>query len=278
MKKRYIIIATILAVLLVGTGIGITYAKYVEELVNVDGRITNPKVYFYSDILKESQTSILDEGAEPPEMIEVFGDRATVRLYNSASSELVSNVDVDYTLTYYVEIDGVWMQQNQTTGKLKASEGMHYHEIVVAPIGEYDDVIVEVVTASPYSRILSARLQFVEMPYSVSFGYDRDMGVIKMTVATNSDSGTFRIGWVEGVLPDNADPNGILTSGEVGADSVDAELEPFTTYDLYFFISADVRAELDAILDAAIADGTYEQALTELAEEAIQYEWVDQNP
>lgn len=277
MKRSHIIIAAILAAMLLVSVFGFSFAKYVEELVNVDGEIKNPKVYFYSDVLKESNKTVLSEGAELPETVEVFGKSTTVRLYNSASATLISNIDVNYTLTYYVEIDGVWTEQNKTTGTLKAADGMNDHEITVAPFGEYDDVIVEAVTDAPYSKILSARFQFITVPCSVSFEYDREMGVIKMTVATNDTSGNFHIEWVEGVLPDNADPNGILTSGEAGADSVDAVLEPFTTYNLCFFVSADVRAELDAILDAAEANGTYEETAQSLISDAIKYNWVEQN-
>ena len=183
-----------------------------------------------------------------------------------------------YTLTYYVEIDGVWTEMDKTTGQLKASEGMNDHEITVAPIEEYDEVIVEAVSSAPYSKILSAYFRFVTAPYSVNFEYDREMGVIKMILATNSDSGRFHIEWVNGVLPDNADPNGILTEGEAGDYSVEVDLEAFTTYDLYFFISGDVRAELDAVLDSADTAGNYEEIAAALISGAIKYNWVIQNP
>lgn len=274
MKKRYIMIAA-LAILLLVSVVGVSHAKYVEELLNARGEITNPQFYFDSDVLKTSPKSLLEEGAEIPEPLEVPGEEITFHLYNAESSNRVSNVDVSYTLTYYVEMDGVWTEYDSVTGQLSASNGMSSQEFTVSPIEGYESVIVEAVSTAPYSKILTAHFQFFPLPSTVDYEFDWDTGVIQMTVATNGTSGSFHIQWSEGLLPDNADPNGILTQGSAGPDSVEADLDAFTTYTLYFFVSEDFRAELDSILNEAVSNGTYDETVSMLLTQAIQYHWVE---
>ena len=274
MKKRYIMVAVLAIVLLVSV-VGVSHAKYVEELVNAQGQITNPQFYFDSDVLKATSKSITEEGAETPEPVEVFGEEITFHLYNAESSTRISTVDVSYTLTYYVEIDGEWTVYDSVTGQLAASGDVVSREITVQAIDGYEGVLVEAVSSDPYAKVLSAYFQFFSLPSSVRYEFNGDMGVIEMIIETNGASGSFHIQWIEGLLPDNADPNGILTEASAGPDSVEADLDAFTTYNLYFFVGEDFRAELDSILASATANGTYDETVDALLAQAILYYWVE---
>ena len=273
--KKICIIALSLAIVISVFAIGVTHAKYVEELLNAWGQVRNPTFYFDSDLLEASDQAVLSGGAEHLQPKEIYEESITFHLYNAESSTRVANVDVSYTLTYYVREDGVWRAYDTTTGQMDGSGGLCEHEFTVTPIDGYDEVMVEAVSSDPYPKVLAAYFQFITLPFTVEFDFDRDMGVIGMIIATNNHAGDFQIQWSEGVLPDNADPGGILTGGSAGPDSVVTELAPFTTYRLYFFVSETVRADLDAILASAEANGTYDETVDALIAEAIQYGWVE---
>ena len=75
----------------------------------------------------------------------------------------------------------------------------------------YRQVMVEAKATAPYEKTLRAQFDFIYVPMEISYTYDNVTGAIAMTVSTNSDAGQYLITWAPGLLPDNADPNGILT-------------------------------------------------------------------
>ena len=218
MKKR-VILALIAILLLVALVSGsISLAKYITTLH--DERSVLSTGYFYF------RSNVLGEGEEIP-AFEILGDRTEFVLANAQDSETVTPEDINYTISYSVLVSGegesaVWEKKSDMTTSATLTGGVYSaHTLTASPItwdrdGDgtaeiYRQVMVEAKTTTPHEKTLRARFDFIYVPMEISYSYDKVAGVIAMTVATNSDAGQYLITWAPGLLPDSADPNGILT-------------------------------------------------------------------
>lgn len=322
MKKRYIIIsAAVLLAALLALG-GVAMAKYISTLRDETATLENDYFYFRSNVLA-------DTDATPT--FEVMGKSTDFILVNAQDALTVSTRDISYTLTYSVLVSGegepeVWQEKTDMTATATLAGGTYStRDVTVSPIlwdrdGDgteelYGDVLVEARATSPYAKTLRARFCFVHMPMTLSYAYDRDFGVMTVTVLTNDDAGEYLISWTPGLLPDNADPSGVLTHasgttcvcgacGHVydaavgdpdngaapgikleflpssytcsacGADKSafrgqhTATLAKSTLYQLYFFVPAEARPEIDAVVDNLIENGG-DEALLQLLQQSV---------
>ncbi len=280
MKKRALTVLCILLAVAVIAISGVTLAKYVVELGNTNGNIATGYFYFRSNVLT----------AEPSETRTVNGHTATFLLANgtlpnSTATEAgepknYSDMDIPYTVTYSVQIDGTWTVIDALTehGTLLRNQ-YSTASVTVNPIEHegtlYTDVLVTATsTNEPYITTLQRQFEFKLTPYTVSYDYSYDMGMITMTLTTNSDSGTFKLWWTGGLLPDNADPNGILTDAPEGdlsydstkpfdtlGSSLEFEIESYAFLRLRFFIDPDMRSDFESV----IADMTEDELMAAIA-------------
>lgn len=267
MKRRTWLIPVILLAALLLTLGGLTVSKYVKEL-REDPVVFSAATFYF-------QSNVMTEEAEPTPLA-VNGRQGTVTLTNGMDNETFSNVDVTYTLSYYVQIDSAWVEVILLDGVWTAADGttpkteltltgnaFDSHPVDISPIDyngtTYDDVKVVATSTGPYTKTLCVRMQFSYSGYTLKYAYDNEVGMVTLSVSTNDDEGEFVISWQEHLLPDNADPNGILTAGLAGPDSVTATLEAHTTYNLLFFVDSTVREEVDNALSGMTEDEILEE-------------------
>ena len=322
MRKRYIVI--LVAVLLAAalTLGGIALAKYMSKLRDETNTLTNDHFYFRSNVL---------DAADTPPVFEVMGKSTTFVLVNGQDTATVSTADISYTLTYSVLVSGegepeIWQEKTDMTATATLAGGTYSaQDITASPIlwdrdedgtaEIYNTVLVVAKATAPYGKTLSAKFCFVQVPMEISYAYDREFGVITMTVLTNSDAGKYLISWTPGLLPDNADPSGVLTHafattavcgacghvydaavGDPGngvepgqkieylpssytcsacgaaksefRGQIVATLAESTVYRLYFFVPAEVRPDIDAVVDSLMENGG-EEAVLQMAAQNV---------
>ena len=252
MKKRIFItaaLALLAALLVVG---GITLAKYISTLRDETSTFTSSPFYFRSNVMTDEAD---------PATVTVSGGTTTLLLVNSADSSTHTAEDITYVINYYALVGGEWVPVNTVTPDAPLTGGIHSSvSITVTPLyydadtdgtpERYDDVMVEAVASMPYKKTLRAKLHFDYTDYTVSYDVDYDMAIITLKITTNDDAGVFNIGWSRYLLPDNADPNGILTAAATGPSSVTPTLAAHTTYPLYFFVKTELLDEMEAELGA----------------------------
>ncbi len=253
MKRLHlIIIACCLSVILLASGI--TLAKYVADLGSGSGSLTSGYFYFRSNILTTDAT--------PPTIV-ANGDETTFVIANGADSDTYSPMNINYTVTYSVMIDGQddWTVVNSANYSLAG--GKFSNEIITVTPMEQDGVVYDTVlvtatsTDAPYITTIRAIFSFdYTTEPTLVYEYEPNFGVITVTVNTNAGSGDYLIEWAGGVLPDNADPNGILSEGQAGPDSVMATLEKYGAYRLVFFVNPSDREYVDSMLESE-ADSIY---------------------
>ncbi len=322
MKKRFIIVlVTVLAVTALVLG-GITLAKYISTLRDESSTLTGDLFYFRSNVLSD---------ATVPPAFEVLGKSTEFVLVNAQDTAAFTAEDITYTITYSVLVSGegesgVWEVKEDMTSTATLTGGIYSAQAVtVSPIlwdrdedgtaELYSNVLVEAKATAPHTKTLRAEFAFVLVPMELSYTYDRDFGVITMTVATNDDAGKYLISWTPGLLPDNADPTGILTnvlrskvacsecgwiydeavgdpdSGiaagtifatlpaayvcpECGAEKdlfkgqVVATLAASTIYRLHFFVPAEARSQIDAVVNNLLENGG-EEAVLQLVAQSV---------
>lgn len=222
--KKYLLIALLVLLLLAGAVLGgITLSKYISTLRDESSTFAMGEFYFRSNLLTDA--------AEPP-VHDVLGIKTEFVLANGQDTTHYTKEDITYRITYLVrDENGDWVEKADalTEGTLTVDAPRAY--LSVSPIhwdrqadGEtevYDEVLVRaqaILPAQPEQgteelvlKTLSAVFRFNYMPVVISYDYDRDFGVITMTVSTNDDAGEYLIAWTPGLLPDNADPSGVLT-------------------------------------------------------------------
>ncbi|MBE6643755.1 MAG: hypothetical protein E7612_00080 [Ruminococcaceae bacterium] len=244
MKRNILILVCSLLSATILIGGAFTAAKYVGKIGDGSIKFSAAEFYFKS--------SIMTEDAEPTP-IEVHGSVANLTLSNALGETKISNVDITYDVEYYVSVDGEWVNV-ESVAKTGMLEKNNYStaQIEATPIKldgvVYDRVKVEVTSTYPYEKTLRAIVDFTYKAHSVTHAYDDEVGVITLRVVTNDEGGEYLISWIERVLPDNADPNGVLTEGTAGPDSVTATLLPYTTYIFSFFVDPNERESVDSSL------------------------------
>lgn len=244
--KKYIIpaLCAILALALL-LGVGPAIAKYITQLFERDGTVEAKDYYFRSNVMQDSAD---------PSPVTVNGTRASFTLANGTDPEVYANTKITYDLLYYVYADGEWVLADSETDCVFYGGTYRYRTVEFGPI-TYDgtvcnDILVRAVSKTPYKKTLTLRVMFDYEPYAVEYTYDAEIGVITLTVATNGQAGNYRFTWQKGILPDQSDPNLILTGtapGAEGGSSKDGSLSANTVYKFVFFVTdADAFAELEA--------------------------------
>lgn len=236
-----------------------TLAKYVVEL-SIDDSITAERFYFRSNVLVQNS----DMSQLTP--ITVYGKTTTLTLSNGAGALTFSDSDVIWELQYYVDTGDGFIPVLATPEQHTLARGltMSVETLTVGPViydgDEYRDVIVEAKSVSPYQKTMRTRLQFDYQEYDIAYSYLSSMGVLTATVTTNADAGNYTFRWLYPLVPDNADPNGILTDAAAPAEdnaegnSLVASLDSYTTYKLHFFISPEMLAAVNEAVDDATAE------------------------
>lgn len=188
------------------------------------GQTSFLKYYFRSNSLRPEA-----EGAT----YEVNGSDTWFTVANALDSAMVSTGKVDYTLTYYTSADGVTWQQSQTqTGSLPANTyTVQKYDLV--PTTPYLKVVAS--TDSFLQEDISAVFRFVGYEYSKS--YDYASGVIRLTLNTNAQGGSYNFNWLSGITPDNANPSGTFATAPVGPGSLTANLNENTVCEYLFFVT-----------------------------------------
>ena len=252
----------------------ITLAKYVVEL-SIDDSITAERFYFRSNVLVEN----IDMSSLTP--VVVNGKTTTVTVSNGAAALAFSDKDVTWELQYYVDAGDGFVPVLVTPEVHTLTRGliMTTETLTLAPVTyngvEYRDVIVEAKATAPYSKTLRVHLQFNYTGYKIAYSYLQSMGVVTATVTTNADAGEYTLQWFYPFIPDNADPNGILTNAKMpdeddpDGNSLTATLEDYTTYQFHFFIDSDMRS----LVDQAV-EGKTDSQISELIKQylTISYE------
>ena len=257
MKKKIIILISVLLAALLLFAIGFTAAKYVDEIKSGIINFKTVKYYFRSDVLVED---------EEPETIEVRGAKATVTLANALNKDKVSDIDIKYDLKYYVYKDDGWFNV-ESMNEEKTLEKGSFKTVTsdVYPI-EYKGVVyskvkIEASSTEPYTKTLRGIFNFTYTPHSIAYSYDYWIGVISVRIVTNDEGGIYEISWSENIVPDNADPNGILTSAVAGPSSVQANLLPNSNYVFNFIVHHDVRDYVENTLISGMTDAEINEML-----------------
>ena len=238
--KKLVVITLLALVLTVALVLGIvTLSKYISTLHDDSTTISLSPFYFRSNLLTD---------AEEPAPLTVNGKATEFLLANGADSTHYTKEDLTYTLAYYALLDGEWVEATHLAASATLAGGSYKTAAVsVAPIeyskdGEsvicYDVMVVATATA-PQKRTLSAKFSFNYTPNELHFSYDVALGTVLVTFSTNDDGGEYRLSWVAGLLPDNADPSGVLRDGMAGPYSLTATLSERTTYEWYFFVAPE---------------------------------------
>lgn len=241
MKKKIIILISVLLAASLLFAIGFTAAKYVDEIMSGIINFRTAKYYFRSDVLVED---------DEPAAIEVRGANATVTLANAANTDKISDVDIKYDLKYYIYKDDGWVNVESMNEEKTLGKGVFTTQPAdVYPIeyeGEvYSKVKIEASSSYPYKKTLRAIFNFTYTAHSLVYSYDAEIGVVSLRVVTNDEGGVYEFSWPENIFPDNADPNGIFTSAVAGPSTMEATLSPYTNYVFYFFVNHDVREFVD---------------------------------
>lgn len=254
LKRPKIGILVLLCVVLLF--VSATLAKYVVEL-SIDDTVTAERFYFRSNVLQAND----DMSQLTP--ITVNGKTTVVTLSNGAGTLAFSDKDVVWELQYFVDAGEGFVPVLQEPEKHTLTHGltMTTETLTLSPViyngEEYCDVIVEAKSTAPYEKVLRVRLQFNYTKHTIAYSYSKTMGVVTATITTNDDAGEYHLNWLYPFMPDNADPNGILTDAklpdenDVDGNSLDANLESHTTYRLHFFMDTAVRDVVDQMINGA---------------------------
>ncbi len=232
-----LVLAVVLGLLLIA---GVVWGRYAAEwdldfdllFSPVGGSEEDPSVrrYFRSNEL----TPVSDGTA-----YEVQGTSTWLTVANALDSQTVSAMDIDYTLTYYASADGsAWTAFKTERGTL-AADTYQVEKYAVAPHTVEGTVCnyikVRAATSSFLQEDLEAVYTFVYTDHTAAFSYAD--GVVTLRLDTNSRGGDYRFAWGAGLVPDNADPNGLLTAAAAGPSEVILTLTEDTAYEFLFFVT-----------------------------------------
>ena len=222
--KKHLLILMIALLILTGAVLGgITLSKYISTLWDESSTFVVGEFYFRSNLLTDDEEAPVHE---------VLGIKAEFVLANGQDTTHYTDEDVCYRILYFVrDENNEWVEMADAAmeGTLTAAEprafvsvsSIHRDRLQDGEVEVYDEVLVKaqaILPAQPEQgteetvlKTLSAVFEFYYTPMALSYDYDRDLGVITLTVSTNDDVGEYLIAWTPGLLPDNADPSGVLT-------------------------------------------------------------------
>ena len=236
-KIRWIVLGSLLVLILM---MGTVFGKYANEFMNRFGLTVSPveqnevdhslRRYFRSNELRPAA-----EGAS----YAVNGTEGWFSVSNGLDSSTVSEDEIRYTLTWYLSTDGgTWIQHQTQSASFEAGE-YGVERYFVAPVTlegtVYNTVKVVAKTDSFLQEDIEAVYTFTYTPHTVSATYAD--GVITLKLDTNDHGGDYEFRWPAGILPDNSDPNGVLTAAKAGPAAVTAKLGHNTAYELLFIVT-----------------------------------------
>lgn len=251
MKKKPIQVLLLVLLCVTFLFISVTFGRYVLELGLNDAQLSSNRFYFRSNVLVENtDMSLLDP-------IAVAGKHTVATIANGAGAHSFSDTDITWTLQYYIDLGQGFVPVPGTaqTHTLVHSNTLTTETLTLTPViyaGQvYNDVVVEAKATEPHQKTLQVRLQFDYQAHSIAYTYQKEAGVITLQLTTNADAGAYTLAWKYPLIPDNADPNGILSGAQAAPDdsqglSLTANLNEHTTYRLHFFIAPQMRPYVDA--------------------------------
>ena len=232
MKKKLIIIASVILIGAILSFGGVTLAKYVVSILDEEGQLIAANFYFRSNVMTEEAS---------PSARTVYGNETSVTLSNGADKNTPSDTDITYELKYSVLVDGAWVEASRVENKTFAKNVYSTETIVLTPITYngtlYRDVMLEATSAAPYEKTLKIRVYFEYAPYVLTKSYDNESCVITLALTTNDDGGAYTFTWNSGIAHDGADPNGIFTGATAGATSYTVTLPKNSTFYFSFFVT-----------------------------------------
>ena len=248
-KQKYIqIVLWVMLCLVLLTDL--TFSRYAGEWDHSFGLLVSPsdqydltvQLYFRSNTLKPES----EEAAYP-----VNGTSTWFTVANGLDSSTVSQDDIEYELTWYASVDGVtWTEYKNQSATLPAGEyTVAKHTVEPIIINETMHNFVKVVGATT-----SFKQENIEATYSFTYeAEDIELtyadGIITVSIDTNDVSGSYKFEWIEGITPDNSDPNGVFTAAVSGPSSKVVTLNLQTAYKFVFFITGDIDGEpTDAVV------------------------------
>ena len=238
-KNKYVLLflAIILSVGLLG---GMTLARYAGEwshsfglsIFPVDKTNHNLRRYFRSNEL----VPVSENAAYT-----VNGTSTWFTVANALDSEMVSEEDIKYTLTWFVSEDGItWTEynKNKVNDKFGADE-YQVKKFSVSPVEVGRNVCNYIKVHGTTSSFLQ---EDIEAVYTFNYSsYSADTmfadGVITINIDTNDVSGEFNFSWQEGITPDNSDPTGFFKNAIAGPSNSTVTLNKNTAYQFMFFVT-----------------------------------------
>lgn len=247
-RKKYMLLL-LFVLLSVGLLGGMTLGRYAGEWKHSFGLSILPvnnidyslKRYFRSnELLPVSENAAYT----------VKGTSAWFTVANALDTNTVSKDEINYTLTWYVSVDGdTWTEHKEERG-IFAADKYEKAKYTVEPLTlngtVYNNVKVHGETSSFLQEDIEAVYNFTYSNYSEEITYSN--GVITIKIDTNDMSGDYKFTWPAGIVPDNSDANKIFTNASKGSSELTVTLNKDTAYEFLFFVTDDTL--LDGSSDA----------------------------
>ncbi|MBR7100778.1 MAG: BspA family leucine-rich repeat surface protein [Clostridia bacterium] len=208
--------------------------------------------YFVSNILKEQYS-----GAS----YTVSGSETYFTVSNGLDSSTYSIEDIKYRVELYVDkdADGVFETLISTVNYTLEGGQRSVQRTDITPLTDGYGVTHHRIKAVATKltgdiEILEAEFNLSSVSHNVAYSYSD--GILYVTLNTNDQSGVFRFEWVNGIGPDNSDPNLIFTDAVAGPSSLETpvSLNQNTKYDFIFFVnSPELRLQLSTDIENANA-------------------------
>ena len=197
---RVIAIIAAFALVLAALAVGVTYAKYMNEL-SYDGVADTKKFYFESDLLS-------DEGAEY-ELI-AGTDSVEFTIFNYADKFRISEVDIDYTVTV-TEASGAHSAMiSNESGSLDQNDAtpgldQEWQIITVSNLEAGKTYTVSVTGDGGFVKTVSATFRVKDKMANVYMNVNDnpDNEYVLLTVWTEDHSGAVNVEFPTGLVPDN---------------------------------------------------------------------------
>ena len=242
-KQKYIqIVLWVMLCLILLTDL--TFSRYTGEWDHRFGLFISPSEQFDPTVPLYFRSNTMKPASENA-TYSVNGTSTWFTVANGQDSSTVSQDDIEYELTWYVSVDGdVWMEYQTQSATLPANE-YTVAKYTVEPITVDETVhnFVKVVCETT-----SFKQENIEALYS--FTYEAEEievtcadGVITVEIDTNDVPGAYKFEWIEGITPDNSDPNGVFTTSENGPSDKVVTLNLQTHYKFVFFVTGDINGE-----------------------------------
>ena len=241
-KKEKRILIVLLAILCLGLIVGLTLGRYVGEWDQLFGLLISPSdsseplvpCYFRSNELLPAT-----ENAS----YTVNGMSTWFTVANGLDSSTVSQLDVKYTLTWYISEDGsAWTEYKTVSATMPANAYTVSTKYTVEPVTVGSTVHNYVKVIGSTSSFLQENIEavYVFQYESATVSKTYADGVVTVRINTNDEPGSYTFAWADGITPDNSDPNGIFTTAAAGPSDKSVTLNSHTVYEFLFFVTGEV--------------------------------------